>query len=103
MKKIKQTDILHCSIFNKGKRKAYIDSVKAYDYKGKEIEITWSDSADGLGNILYPTQLIGIENSTSLFIRRDDGEKFNFKTKIIIKHSFESKYIEVFYDPSEDE
>lgn len=95
--------VLRSSIANKSNRKAYIDSVKVYDHKGKEIDITWSDSCDELGNIIKPTNLLGIESNTDLIFRRNDGQAFHFKTKIIIKHSFDSKYIEVFYDPLEDD
>lgn len=95
--------VLRSSIFNRSNRKAYIDSVKVYDHRGNEIDIAWSDSCDELGNIIKPTQLLGIETNTDLVFRRNDGEAFQFKTKITIKHSFDSKYIEVFYDPLEND
>lgn len=44
--------VLRCSIFNKSPRKAFIDSVEAFDLEGNKIEITWSDNMDHLGNIL---------------------------------------------------
>ncbi len=90
--------VLRCTLFNKSKRKAYINSVKAYEKNGNEIDITWSNSCDKLGNIQNPTGLLGIIDSTNLIIRRNDGEVF-FYTKVIIKNSFSSDSIEVDFEP----
>lgn len=90
--------VLRCAIFNKSPRKAYLNSVEAFDSKGVKIKITWSDSLDDIGNILNPTGLLGITNFINLCMRRNDGEKFG-KTTIFIQHSFSSKKIEIVYDP----
>ncbi len=90
--------ILRCALFNKSKRKAYINFVKAYKNNGEEIEITWSNSIDKNGNIQNSTGLLGINDSTNLLLRRNDGKEF-FKTKVIIKNSFSSKITEVVFNP----
>jgi hypothetical protein len=90
--------VLRCAIFNKSPRKAYINSVEAFDSKGVKIEITWSDSMDDLGNILNPTGLLGITDSINLCMRKNDGKDFG-KTTVFIQHSFSSKKIQIVYDP----
>jgi len=90
--------VLRCTLFNKSKRKAYIDSVKAYENNGNEVDVKWSNSCDEFGNIQNPTGLLGIIDSINLVIRRNDGEAF-FYTKIIIKNSFSSDGIEVDFEP----
>jgi len=89
--------VLRCALFNKSKRKSYINSVKAYERNGNKIDITWSNTCDELGNIQNPTGLLGIIDSTNLIIRRNDGEGF-FYTKVIIKNSFSNDSIEVNFD-----
>ncbi|MBX3302600.1 MAG: hypothetical protein KF693_10330 [Nitrospira sp.] len=90
--------VLRCSVFNKSPRKAYINSVEAFDSKGVKLEITWSDNMDELGTILNPTELLGIVDAVNLCMRRNDGEEFG-KTTVSIQHSFSSKKIEIVYDP----
>jgi len=34
--------VLRCTLFNKSKRKAHIQSVKAFDSNGKELDVTWA-------------------------------------------------------------
>jgi hypothetical protein len=92
--------VLRCALFNKSKRKAYINSVKALNKNGKNIEITWSDSIDHIGNIRNPLGLLGIENSINLFIRRNDGKEFD-ETVIKIDHSFSSRALYITFDPIE--
>jgi hypothetical protein len=90
--------VLRCAVFNKSPRKAYINSVEAFDPKGVKIEITWSDSMDDLGNILNPTGLLGVTDAINLCMRRNDGKEFG-KTTVFIQHSFSSRKIEIVYDP----
>jgi hypothetical protein len=90
--------VLRCTLFNKSKRKTYINLVEASDLKSTPIEITWSDSIDELGNIQNPTGLLGLENSVNLVLHRNDGKSFD-KTVVRIKHSFSSDVIEILFDP----
>ena len=90
--------VLRCAVFNKSKRKAYINSVEAFDSNGDRIEITWSDGMDDLGNILNPTGLLGITDSINLCMRRNDGEEFG-KTTVLIQHSFSARKVEIVYEP----
>lgn len=90
--------VLRCTLFNKSKRKAYISSVDAFDSKKSKIRIKWSNKHNEYGEILDPTELLGVEDSVNLVMRRNDGEAFE-KTIVRIKHSFSSDEIELTYDP----
>lgn len=89
--------VLRCTLFNKSKRKAYIDSVKAFDTKGSKIAITWSNAIDHLGNVQNPTGLFGLEDSANLLMRRNDGEEFG-ETTVLVRHSF-GKELEIKFEP----
>jgi hypothetical protein len=80
--------VIQTKFFNKSKRKAYINKVMAFDAKGEEIEITWSDQIDKYGNPQGTAQLIGVVDSAWLCMRRNDGEAFR-STRIEITHSFD--------------
>jgi len=91
--------VLYFTLLNKSHRKATITSLKSFDHKGNEIDIKWSDSIDHLGNIQHPAGLLGLKDSIEIFIRRSDGESYNFPTTIILKHSFAEKELELTYTP----
>ncbi|MDO6565376.1 hypothetical protein Q4488_18550 [Amphritea sp. 1_MG-2023] len=80
--------VLYFTLLNKSHRKVTITSIKAFDRKNNEIEIKWSSSIDSLGNIKNSTGLLGLKDSTEIFIRRNDGESY-FITTFHIKHSFD--------------
>jgi hypothetical protein len=89
--------VIQTTIFNKSRRKAFIDRVVAFDSKGDEIDITWSDHIDELGNPQGRSQLVGVVDSVSLCIRRNDGDAFRH-TRVEITHSFNSAPMIVIYD-----
>lgn len=93
--------VIQCALFNKSKRKAYVNAVAAYDQRDTKIDITWSDQIDYLGNPQNPCQLIGLVDMCSLFIRRNDGESLE-NVRIAISHSFSSIPLEVIFDPWAD-
>lgn len=90
--------VIQCTLFNKSKRKTYLNAVSAYSEEGEKIDVTWSDEIDDLGNPQSPCQLVGIIDSSSLFVRRDDGETFDY-AKLEISHSFSEAPMTVIYDP----
>lgn len=93
--------VIQCTLFNKSKRKAYLDSISAYDHKGKTIGVTWSDEINHLGNPQNPCQLIGIVDSCPLYIRRNDGEAISY-ARLEITHSFSEIPMIVIFDPFAD-
>lgn len=56
----------------------------------------WSDSIDQLGNINRKSEIIGIVDSASLYIRQNDGEAFR-EVRVEITHSFDINPITLFY------
>ena len=93
--------IIQCTLFNKSKRKAYVNAVSVYDRHGTKIDATWSDAIDPLGNPQNPCQLIGLVDACPLFIRRNDGEGIEY-ARIAISHSFSDKPTDVIFDPTVD-
>lgn len=93
--------VVQCALFNKSKRKAYVNVISAYDRRGTKLDITWSDQIDHLGNPQNPCQLIGLVDVCSLFIRKNDGESMEY-ARIAISHSFSATPMEVIFDPTAD-
>jgi len=89
--------VIQTTLFNKSKRKAYVSQVKAFDSKGEEIEITWSDRIDQYGNPNGGANLVGVIDSVPLCIRRNDGEGFR-TTRVEVTHSFDKKPMVLTYD-----
>lgn len=90
--------VIRCTLFNKSKRKAHIESVNAYDRNGNKVEVTWASAIDNLGNPLHPFQLIGIVDSASLYVRRDNGEYIDYM-HLKIYHSFSDSPTTIVFDP----
>ncbi len=90
--------VLHCTLFNKSQRKAFINSVRVYESNGNEIAITWSNSIDSLGNVINPTDLLGLKDSIELYLRRNDGEEFK-ECEVYIKHSYSVELLQLSFDP----
>lgn len=93
--------VIQCTLFNKSKRKAYVNAVSVYDQRGTKIDVTWSDAIDQLGNVQNPCQLIGLVDACPLFIRKNDGEQMAY-ARIAISHSFSDTPMEVIFDPVAD-
>lgn len=93
--------VIQCTLFNKSKRKAYINAVSVHDCQGTKIDVTWSDSIDECGNPQNPSQLIGLVDTGSLFIRKNDGEEIDY-ARIVISHSFSDTPLDVIFDPLAD-
>lgn len=90
--------VLQCTLFNKSKRKAFVNAVAVYDKRKTTMDIKWSDSIDHLGNPQNPCQLIGIVDASSLFIRRNDGKEIDY-ARVMIFHSWSDTPMEIIFDP----
>ncbi len=90
--------VLKCSIFNKSKRKVYVNSVKAFDRKNIQIDITWSNRIDKYGNPQNPCELLGIIDTEELFLRHNIGEEIRY-CRLEILNSFSSSPTCVVFDP----
>lgn len=93
--------VLQVAIFNKSKRKACVTELTVYDSKGKPIAICWSDEIDSLGNVQDPGHLVGITDAKTLYIRRNDGEEFQY-ARILLAHSFSDSKDVIIFDPTAD-
>lgn len=91
--------VIQCTLFNKSKRKAYLKSVSVYDGQRAKIDVTWSDEIDHLGNPQNPCQLVGIVDSSPLFVRRNDGKTIDY-ARLEISHSFSEVPMLVIFDPA---
>jgi hypothetical protein len=90
--------VIQCVLFNKSKRKAYVNSVSVFDESGVEIPVSWADGIDSLGNPGPQGSLIGVTDTSSLFVRRNDGMQFKY-TRITFLHSFSETPETVIFDP----
>lgn len=93
--------VIQCTLFNKSKRKAYVNAVSVYDQVGTKIDVTWSDQIDQLGNPQNPCKLVGIVDACQLFIREINGGGMDY-ARIAISHSFSAAPMEVIFDPTAD-
>lgn len=93
--------VIQCTLFNKSKRKAYVNAVSVYDQQGTKIDVTWSDAIDHWGNVQNPCKLIGLVDACPLFIRKNDGEGISY-ARIAISHSFSDTPMDVVFDPVAD-
>lgn len=93
--------VVKCNIFNKSKRKAYVNKVQAFDHNNNPIDITWSNHINELGNPENPCELIGIVDTEELFVRQNMGEDVDF-CKLEIFHSFSSLPTVAIFDPVAD-
>lgn len=91
--------VIQCILFNKSNRKTYVNSVRAFDEHGSEIAISWAGEVDQCGNTGPQGALLGITDTSSLFLRRHDGERFNY-ARIVIRHAFAEQPETIIFDPN---
>lgn len=91
--------VLQVPVFNKSKRKATITDLTAYDRLNQAIAVTWSEAIDDLGMPQAPANLVGITDSSTLYVRRNDGQGFDY-ARIMFADSFSSAKNMVVFDPA---
>ena len=89
--------VVACTLFNKSRRKAYVDRVRALDENREEIDVKWAPRIDHLGNPQEPFGLVGVVDSFNLYVRRNDGESIDYMW-LEIRHSFPDSPATVEYD-----
>ena len=89
--------VVVCTLFNKSRRKAYVDSVRALDENREEINVKWGPCIDHVGNPQEPFGLVGVIDSVNLYVRRNDGESIDYMW-LEIGHSFPDSPATVEYD-----
>jgi len=89
--------VIKCNLFNKSKRKAFVNRVTAYDKKDKLMDVSWSNRTNEYGFPLSPCELIGIVDTEELFIRHNMGDEIDF-CRLEIFHSFSKVPITAIFD-----
>ena len=89
--------VVACTLFNKSRRKVYVDGVRALDENREEIAIKWASRINHRGNPLEPFGLLGMVDSINLYVRRNDGEEIDYMA-LTIEHSFPDSPAIVVYD-----
>ena len=90
--------VVACTLFNKSRRKTYVDSVRALNENREEIDVKWAPRIDQLGNPQEPFGLVGVVDSVNLYVRRNDGESIDYMS-LEIRHSFPDSPATVMYNP----
>ncbi len=93
--------VIWCTVFNKARRKAYINKVEAFSKGGRKMDIQWSDDMNKLGMPEEPHGLIGIVDTSMLCIREKMGNSIDY-LRLEINHSFDKDPQEVIFDPVDD-
>ena len=90
--------VVGCAVFNKARRKAFINGVVAFDDRGENVNVAWGSEIDHLGSPVEPRGLIGVVDSSSLYVWRKDGEAIHY-LKLEISHSFGDSPCTETFDP----
>ena len=91
--------VIQIPIFNKSKRKATVTDLTVYDRKSRPIAISWSSAIDDLGDPQSPANLVGLTDACTLYVRRTDGETFEY-ARVMFADSFSSAKNMVIFDPA---
>ncbi|MDP2105475.1 MAG: hypothetical protein Q8J76_05715, partial [Desulfobulbaceae bacterium] len=91
--------VIQIPVFNKSKRKAYIDGLTMYDRKNAPIEVSWSDEIDELGAPQRPSELVGLVDSATIYVRANIQKEIEY-ARILISHSFSETKQVIIFDPS---
>lgn len=89
--------VIGCAVFNKSQRKAYINSVRAFDKGNNELDVTWASSIDHLGNPQKPHHLMEVIDLTHLYVRRNDGKRVEYM-RLKVHHSFPGSPCTIVFD-----
>jgi hypothetical protein len=91
--------VIQLVLFNKSARRAYVNDVMAFNRKAERIKIDWSNKIDAVGNTANRgAELIGIIDTSMLYIRTRDGKDINYAS-LKIMHSFDKMPLVVEFDP----
>ena len=90
--------VIGCAVFNKSRRKAFINCVQALDGDNNKLDVTWASSIDHLGNPQKPYDLMEIIDLTHLYVRRNSGEPIEYM-RLKIHHSFPGSPTTIEFNP----
>lgn len=79
--------VVQCKLINESKVKvAIVHRVQAFDIRGDELPIQWSEGVDALGNPDHCGDKIRVEGEKMLYIRHREGMDVNY-ARIVIEHN----------------
>jgi hypothetical protein len=93
--------VLQTTVFNKSKRKCVVSNVQVFGARGSEILVDWAASISSLGEPLDRSQLIGVVDGATLYVRRRDGLAFT-TASVHITHSFSTMPLVLGYEMAPD-
>lgn len=79
--------VLVCKVVNVGRRRATIDKIQVHNRLGEPVVVTWASEIDAFGNPLDPLELVAVDSSINIYIRRDDGIVHTEESRITVYHS----------------
>ena len=90
--------VIQIPVFNKSKRKAYINRLTMYDKRNAPIAVTWSDEINHLGMPQRPAELVGLVDSATIYARAKTLTEIKY-ARILISHSFSETKQVIIFDP----
>jgi hypothetical protein len=89
--------VLATHVVNRSRRKAVIKDVRLTTMTGKPVSIRWSGAIDNLGNAVGVLGVLGVVDSATLYLRREDGKPI-CDGVLEIRHSFAPEPLRLVYE-----
>ena len=90
--------VICCRVVNRSIHTATIRDVKVF-VDDCPISVTWSHAIDELGNPQAPHSLVGVDTSSDLYVRSNDGEPIRYARAVVV-HSLRNSPCELEFDPT---
>jgi hypothetical protein len=89
--------VLATHVVNRSRRKAVIREVRLTTMTGEPVPIRWSGAIDHLGNAVGAPGVLGVVDSVTLYLRREDGRPIRAGI-LEIRHSFALEPLRLVYE-----
>lgn len=89
--------VLATHVVNRSRRKAVIKDVRLTTMTGEPVPIRWSGEIDHLGNAVGAPGVLGVVDSATLYLRREDGGPIRAGL-LEISHSFAPEPLRLVYE-----
>lgn len=91
--------VIYFALFNKStKKRAFVNAVRVFDGNGAEVDVTWSNQIDCVGNPVLPSNLVAVPELCHIYIRRNDGQWLS-SGQIKVFHAFKNSPLVLTIDP----
>lgn len=78
-------------------KRAFLTKLRGYDHKGEPVAISWSGQTDEVGNVIEESELLPIQSSADVYVRRNDGKAIDVLS-LKIFHTFSRTAETVVFD-----